>query len=108
MENDAYGDKELKQAAINNLKQRLRNKINQSPELAKGFFELAITDGLGYQSSDGTGGLDGSVTFYESVPLSFDSAVKCISSLKNELQETLSVSLADVQDGVRGLPWRGN
>ena len=99
MENDAYGDKELKQAAINNLKQRLRNKINESPELAKGFFELAITDGLGYQSSDGTGGLDGSITYDAppgSVPLSFDSAVKCISSLKNELQETLSVSLADV------------
>lgn len=95
MDSDAYGDKELKQAAINNLKQRLRNRINQQPELAKGFYELAVTDGLGYDSKSGDGGMDGSFSL-EGPPDSFAAAVKEITSLKNELQTTLSVSLADV------------
>lgn len=95
MDTDAYGDKELKQAAINNLKQKLRNSINHSPEVAKSYFELAVCDALGYDAQTSDGGLDGSFV-YEGAPDTLNAGIKGIETVKSDLQQSLSVSLADV------------
>ena len=51
---DRYGDKELKIATVNKLKQKLRNAIAGDLTLAVPFVRLAINDGRA-----GRGGTDG-------------------------------------------------
>jgi hypothetical protein len=58
---ERYGDKELKVALINKVKQQLRALFEKQPELLVPFFRLALTDGLSYDKTTGEGGMDGSV-----------------------------------------------
>ena len=92
---DAYGDKELKVATLNKLKQTLRNSMNKSPELALAYFQLAVSDALGFDVSSGDGGLDGSIAF-ENAPISLVGAVKALRGVQEELTATNAISFADV------------
>ena len=58
---DRYGDKELKIAAVNKIRQNVRDVIVAQPELAPQFLQLAIQDGLTYNAKDQRGGPDGSI-----------------------------------------------
>ena len=58
---DRYGDKELKVALVNKLRQNLRNSITEDPSLAPKFVELAIQDALTYNPTNQQGGPDGSI-----------------------------------------------
>jgi hypothetical protein len=58
---ERYGDKELKVALINKVKQQLRALFEKKPELLVPFFRLALTDALSFDKASGVGGLDGSV-----------------------------------------------
>jgi hypothetical protein len=60
---DRYGDKELKIATVNKLKQKLRNAIAADLSLAVPFLRLAINDGVGYDAASDDGGPDGSVQY---------------------------------------------
>eukprot|EP00542_Grammatophora_oceanica_P016658 CAMPEP_0194029792 /NCGR_PEP_ID=MMETSP0009_2-20130614/3438_1 /TAXON_ID=210454 /ORGANISM="Grammatophora oceanica, Strain CCMP 410" /LENGTH=428 /DNA_ID=CAMNT_0038669567 /DNA_START=118 /DNA_END=1404 /DNA_ORIENTATION=+ len=56
-----YGDQELRNAAIDSLKEAVRRAILQSPELAPAFYQLALLDSLSFSSSTKEFGPDGSV-----------------------------------------------
>eukprot|EP00957_Ditylum_brightwellii_P110213 8406652-Ditylum_brightwellii.AAC.1 len=43
---DVYGDKELKVATVNKLRQNIRDAINQDPQLAPLFLKVALQDAL--------------------------------------------------------------
>lgn len=56
-----YGDKELKVATSNRLRQNIRDVLSQNMHLAPMFLELMIHDGLSYNASTNQGGPDGTV-----------------------------------------------
>lgn len=95
---DVYGDKELKIATVNKLKQKLRNAILADPTLAMGFLQLAINDALGYNPNTKNGGADGSILFEmdreENKPLM--KVKEAMFQVQKELQRTNTLSFADV------------
>jgi len=58
---DRYGDKELKIATVNKIRQNVRNVINGDPSLAALFIKIAIQDALTYDTTTEEGGPDGSI-----------------------------------------------
>jgi len=95
---DVYGDKELKIATLNKIKQKLRNAIVEDPSLAPQLLELAICDAIGYNIQDEDGGPDGSIQ-YEVDREEFKNlkpAVSVIEKIKNELKRTNTVGFADL------------
>lgn len=56
-----YGDQELRVAAVDSLRERVRQAILKNPALAPSFYQLALLDGLSYDFNTKTGGPDGSV-----------------------------------------------
>ena len=91
---DTYGDKELKVATLNKLKQTLRNSITKNPKLALSYFELAVSDALSFDVLSQDGGLDGSVAF-EELPSSFVSAINALRGVQDDLSATNAISFAD-------------
>ncbi|CAM9637454.1 unnamed protein product [Choristocarpus tenellus] len=98
LETERYGDKELKIATVNKLKQQLRNKMVKDPALAPSFLKVAISDALGYDVKAQTGGPDGSVAFEMDRPENKDlkQVLEATMSIKASLQRTNEISLADV------------
>lgn len=95
---DTYGDKELKIATVNRIKQKLRNAILQDNAVAPDLFKLAVSDALGYEAATDDGGPDGSIQFEMDKPgnMGLSKALKVCKDIKGELQRTNSVSLADI------------
>lgn len=56
-----YGDQELRQSAVNSLKESVRRAILQNPGLAPAFYQLALLDGLSFDSASGNYGPDGRI-----------------------------------------------
>ena len=95
---DTYGDKELKIATVNRIKQKLRNAILQDNAVAPNLFKLAVNDALGYIAVTDEGGPDGSIQFEMDQEGNKDliKALQVCKEIKSELQRTNSVSLADI------------
>ncbi|CAM9091815.1 unnamed protein product [Phaeothamnion confervicola] len=95
---ERYGDKELKIATVNKLKQGIRNKILSDPRLAPGFLKLAINDALGYNARTLAGGPDASVAMEmdREENRGLKPAFDAILEIKKSLQRTNEISLADV------------
>eukprot|EP01038_Epipyxis_sp_PR26KG_P010643 gene10643-14295_t len=95
---DVYGDKELKIATVNKLKQKLRNAILNDITLASDFLKLSINDALGYDVATEDGGPDGSILFEMKQPgnENLQKAVNVILGIKKELLRTNTVSFADI------------
>jgi hypothetical protein len=91
---DVYGDKELRIAALNKLKQKVRDEILKDNQLAPQLLQLMIDDALGYTASTKEGGADGSVA-YEEYP-GRDNALAAVKRVHQQLQRTVSFSFADV------------
>lgn len=95
---EVYGDKELKIAALNKLKQSIRNEILAEPNIASSLLELAVNDALGFNVATGDGGSDGSVIYETDKGENeiLGSTINLLVSVKRKLQRTVSFSLADV------------
>ena len=96
---DVYGDKELKIATVNKLKQKLRNAILEDVTVAPLLLELAITDALSYNANTREGGPDGSIQFEvkaDSLNAGLERGLEVLSKVKKELQRTNTVSFADI------------
>lgn len=93
-----YGDKELKIATVNKLKQKLRNAILQDISIAPALLRLALNDALGYDVNTEDGGADGSIQFEMNRPENSDlsKAQDVINSVKKDLLRTNVVTLSDV------------
>ena len=98
IDTDLYGDKELKIATINKLKQKLRDAILNDVTLAPLLLQLAINDALGYDAISEDGGPDGSVQFelMKEENKGLEKAVKVVQDVKKSLQRTNTVSFADI------------
>eukprot|EP00904_Undaria_pinnatifida_P005124 jgi/Undpi1/1741/HiC_scaffold_11.g05130.m1 len=97
-ETERYGDKELKIATVNKLRQQIRNSLLEDPKLAADMVKLAIADALGFDVTTQTGGPDGSVVLemdrdlLKNLRPAVDNALK----IKKNLQRTNEMTLADV------------
>ena len=98
IDTDLYGDKELKIATINKLKQKLRDAIIKDQTIATCMLELAINDALGYDIVTEDGGPDGSIQYELKVSGNehLEKAVGVVSKIKKELQRTNTVGFADI------------
>uniref|UniRef100_A0A7S2WPZ5 Plant heme peroxidase family profile domain-containing protein n=1 Tax=Eucampia antarctica TaxID=49252 RepID=A0A7S2WPZ5_9STRA len=56
-----YGDQELRVSAVDSLRESVRRAILQDPSLCPAFYQLALLDGLSYNSATGKGGPDGTI-----------------------------------------------
>jgi hypothetical protein len=56
-----YGDQELRVAAVDSLRERVRQAILKKPALAPSFYQLSLLDGLSYSFDSQKFGPDGSV-----------------------------------------------
>eukprot|EP00607_Mallomonas_marina_P001632 CAMPEP_0182432028 /NCGR_PEP_ID=MMETSP1167-20130531/53435_1 /TAXON_ID=2988 /ORGANISM="Mallomonas Sp, Strain CCMP3275" /LENGTH=323 /DNA_ID=CAMNT_0024619057 /DNA_START=110 /DNA_END=1081 /DNA_ORIENTATION=+ len=96
---DIYGDKELKIATVNKIKQKLRNAILQDPAVAPSLLKLSISDGLGYDAKTGSGGQDGSIYLEiskENGDKDLETAIKILQGIQKELQRTNRVGFGDL------------
>lgn len=95
---DTYGDKELKIATVNKIKQKLRNAILDDVTLAPDLLKLALNDALSYNYSTDDNGPDGSIQFEleREENKGLKKAAEVIQKIKKELQRTTSVSFSDL------------
>jgi Peroxidase len=95
---DTYGDKELKIAAVNAIKQRLRNAILDDVSIAPDLLKLAINDALDYDVSTSAGGPEGSIQFEmdREENKSLKKAADVLQAIKKDLKRTKTVSYSDL------------
>ena len=113
IDKDRYGDKELRVATVNRLRQNLRNAIVNDPSLAPLFLRLAIQDALTYNDVTGDYGPDGSIVHTvlsldsddaskKEVPPSlrhlmvFKPAALALTNVQANIQQTTAVTMADL------------
>lgn len=97
-ETERYGDKELKIATVNKLRQQIRNVLLEDPNLAPGMLKLAIADALGYDASTQSGGPDGSVMLEmdREVAKGLKPALEAALKIKKNMQRTNEMTLGDI------------
>jgi catalase (peroxidase I) len=86
-------------AAINKVKQLLRNELLQNPQQAGDWVKLALSDALSYNAGISAGGPDGSVAFDEEVLKAnpkFAKVVAVLKGVQKAVLRTTEVSLSDV------------
>lgn len=107
---DRYGDKELRVATVNRIRQNLRNAIVKDPTLSPLFLRLAIQDALTYNDATGDYGPDGSIvqtvlalgTDANKVPPSsrhlmiLKPAALALVDVQANIQQTTAVTMADL------------
>mmetsp|Transcript_32606 Transcript_32606/g.66562 ORF Transcript_32606/g.66562 Transcript_32606/m.66562 type:complete len:313 (+) Transcript_32606:83-1021(+) len=94
-----YGDKELKIAAINKVKQLLRNELLQNPAQAGDWVKLALSDALSFNVASDSGGADASVAYDDALLKANPAFAKAVGTLKGvqkAVLKTTEVSLSDV------------
>ena len=99
---DRYGDKELKSATVNRLRQTIRDVLLKDATLAPCLLKIAIYDALTYNASTNEGGPNGSVV---SVILSKDPppslvelrpAAEALVAMYNVVKRTTETTMADI------------
>jgi len=96
---DRYGDKELKVATTNKLRQNIGDVLLSAPQLAPEFLRLMLADSCLYDAEDKTGGPEGSILeHYGEVKSLTPNALRAISELngvKKKLQR-FEISAGDI------------
>jgi hypothetical protein len=94
-----YGDKELKIAAVNKIRQNVRDVITSQPSLASSILRLSLADSLSYDLSTSTGGGNGCVLDWVSSnpcdPI-YKEGGKALEDIVKKLRKTTEVSRGDV------------
>eukprot|EP00984_Skeletonema_dohrnii_P001233 scaffold386_cov107-Skeletonema_dohrnii-CCMP3373.AAC.14 len=97
-----YGDQELRVSAVDSLREAVRRSLLQNPKLVPYFLELALLDGLSYNTATSEGGPDGSVIKAVMSSKETDAHTKslqeCASVLlqaKKNLKKMSSITIAD-------------
>jgi len=99
---DRYGDKELKIATVNKLRQNIRSILLNKPKLASQFVEIAMLDALTFDAKTGEGGPDGTIlgsilSGSSTSPLaSLKPAAGELAELAKNIKKTTEITLADV------------
>eukprot|EP00587_Corethron_hystrix_P008022 CAMPEP_0113311404 /NCGR_PEP_ID=MMETSP0010_2-20120614/8654_1 /TAXON_ID=216773 ORGANISM="Corethron hystrix, Strain 308" /NCGR_SAMPLE_ID=MMETSP0010_2 /ASSEMBLY_ACC=CAM_ASM_000155 /LENGTH=334 /DNA_ID=CAMNT_0000167035 /DNA_START=404 /DNA_END=1408 /DNA_ORIENTATION=- /assembly_acc=CAM_ASM_000155 len=99
---DRYGDKELKIATVNKLRQNVRSTILTDPILATQFLRISIIDALTFDASTGEGGPDGTVVSAilgapASSPLVYlKPAATKLFEIATKIKKTTEITMADV------------
>eukprot|EP00287_Rhodomonas_sp_CCMP768_P005507 CAMPEP_0196724360 /NCGR_PEP_ID=MMETSP1091-20130531/6244_1 /TAXON_ID=302021 /ORGANISM="Rhodomonas sp., Strain CCMP768" /LENGTH=337 /DNA_ID=CAMNT_0042066469 /DNA_START=147 /DNA_END=1160 /DNA_ORIENTATION=- len=93
---EKYGDKELKVAAINKVKQQFRALYEKKPEMLPLMVRVAMTDCLTFDKSTGQGGGDGSIVKMADKYPDLKPALAEVVRIKDELQRQIEVSAADI------------
>jgi hypothetical protein len=96
---DVYGDKELKIATVNKIKQKLRNAILEDVSVAPQLLQLSISDALSYDAQTLAGGPDGSIQFKiksDGLNADLSKGLAVLQKIKNELKRTNTVSFSDL------------
>lgn len=98
---DRYGDKELKIATVNKLRQNVRDSILKTPSIAPLFVKVAVQDALTYNAKSEEGGPDGTIVSAilngESSGLSeLKVAAEELVQIRKKIKRTTEVTMADV------------
>ncbi|GMH54503.1 hypothetical protein TrRE_jg7528 [Triparma retinervis] len=96
---DRYGDKELKIAAVNKIRQNVRDAIVAKPILAEAILRLSLADSLSYSSSSGSGGGNGCVLDWVSdhpCDSIYKEGAEALSRITLKLRKTTEISRGDV------------
>lgn len=95
---EVYGDKELKIATVNKMKQKLRNEIHNNISLTPIFLKLAINDALGYSVETQDGGPDGSILFEmdRDANKGLENGILSLKKVQDELKRTNTVGFGDI------------
>uniref|UniRef100_A0A7S0W1W4 Plant heme peroxidase family profile domain-containing protein n=1 Tax=Hemiselmis tepida TaxID=464990 RepID=A0A7S0W1W4_9CRYP len=94
---ERYGDKELKVALINQVKQQFRALYEKKPELIIPLFKLAMADALTYDPKTGKGGLDGSVLRSPDPSLEYlKPAIDEVEKVRKDLVSKTEISCSDI------------
>ena len=93
-----YGDKELKVAIINQIKQQFRALFEKKPELLVPTFQLAMLDALSFNAETKEGGMDGSILYRVDQPeyAKLKPAASEIERIRSELVDKTQVTKADL------------
>ena len=85
-------------AALNKIKQAVRNACAADASLLPSLLQLAISDALSYREADGSGGLDSSILFEldRESSAGLGGASAAIKEMTQGLKRTTQASLADV------------
>lgn len=97
---DRYGDKELKIATVNKIRQNVRNAITTDPSFATTFLQIAIMDALSYDPSTQENGPDGSIvrTIIDSKAADpkFKQGAEKLQDIAKLIKRTTEITMADV------------
>lgn len=100
---DRYGDKELKIATVNKIRQNVRNAINTEPALAALFVKIAIQDALTYDPTSQDGGPDGSIVATildknnkNGSLTGLSKAAEKLNEIAKSIKRTTEITMADV------------
>uniref|UniRef100_A0A7S4NET6 Plant heme peroxidase family profile domain-containing protein n=1 Tax=Odontella aurita TaxID=265563 RepID=A0A7S4NET6_9STRA len=97
-----YGDQELRVAAVDSLRESVRRAVIQDPTIAPYFYELALLDGLSYNTKTKAGGPDGRVislvlSSKEKTPevLGLQKAANALIDASIKLKKYTAITIAD-------------
>jgi len=99
---DRYGDKELKIATVNKVRQNVRNSILQSPTLAPLFLKIALQDALTYNPKTNEYGPDGTIVeviLSKNAPASLiplQPAAQALKDIARKIKRTTEITMADM------------
>ncbi|KAL3929944.1 MAG: hypothetical protein SGBAC_011987 [Bacillariaceae sp.] len=97
-----YGDQELRVGTVDSVREKTRRAILQNPKLAPAFYQLALLDGLSFDSKNSKYGPNGGVVYSlfnnkdESEYMkTLKEAAEILVQAENELKRKTAVSIAD-------------
>lgn len=95
---DKYGDKELKIATVNKIRQNVRNECAADLSLIVPLFQLSLADAFSYDAATGSGGIDGSILYEMDRASSkgLEKAAAKVRQLHADLARTTEITYADV------------